>query len=101
MNVKKYRLVEIVWVDAEEIGDVGWNSLKEMKAAARKPCPTMHTVGYVLHEGPYHIAVVSTIGDPDSSSLNKIPTAFIKEIRELTEDPGTRPQNPPDKNNNK
>jgi anaerobic glycerol-3-phosphate dehydrogenase len=33
--VKKYRLVEIVWVDAEEIGDVGWNSLKEMKAAAR------------------------------------------------------------------
>lgn len=97
--MKNYRLVEVIWVDAEEIGDVGWNGLKSTKASAKKPCPTMHTVGYVLFEGPYHISVVSSIGDQECSSLNKIPTAFVKEIRELTQLPersGTK-SNPPEK----
>ena len=41
-----YKLVEVIWIDAEEHGDVGWNDLKSMKAYAKKPCPVMHTVGY-------------------------------------------------------
>jgi len=93
--VKNYRLVEVIWVDAEEIGDVGWNELKATKASAKKPCPTMHTVGYVLFEGPYHISVISSVGDQECSSLNKIPTAFVKEIRELipsTQGPGPKPE---------
>jgi len=87
--VKNYKLVEVIWVDAEEHGEIGWNELKAMKVVARKPCPTMKTVGYILFESHSHISLISTIGDQECSSLNKIPTAFIKEIRELIPSPST------------
>ena len=54
-NPKNYPIVEVLWTDAEEIGDVGWNDLKEQLKSAKL-----------------------------SSTLEKIPTGFIKEIRELT-----------------
>jgi hypothetical protein len=46
-EVFMYRLVEVIWVDAEEYGEVGWNDLKAMKKYAKKPCPRMRSVGYV------------------------------------------------------
>ena len=82
-NPKNYPIVEVLWTDAEEIGDVGWNDLKEQLKSAKKPCPTMKSVGYVLHRGDTHISLVSTVGADLSSTLEKIPTGFIKEIREL------------------
>jgi len=78
-----YRLVEVTWVDAEEYGEIGWNDLKSMKTYAKKPCPVMRTVGYVLHHSENHIALASTVGDKDCSSIEKIPAEFIKEIKDL------------------
>lgn len=82
-NPKNYPIVEVTWVDAEELGDVGWNCLKEQLKAAKKPCPTMKSVGYVLYKGEDHIALASTVGADLVSTVEKIPTGFVKEIREL------------------
>ena len=79
----EYKLVEVVWVDAEEHGDIGWNSLKSMKAYAKKPCPVMKSVGYVLYHGEEHICLASTVGKTDCSTVEKIPTGFIKSITVL------------------
>ena len=83
----KYKLVEVIWVDAEEHGDTGWNDLKAMKRYAKTPCPVMHTVGYILHQGPDHIALASTIGPEECSSVEKIPTEFVKEIKVIRDLP--------------
>ena len=67
-----YKIVEVIWVDAEEHGDVGWNDLKAMKRYAKKPCPTMTSVGYILHQSKTHIALASTVGTEDCSTIEKI-----------------------------
>jgi len=81
-----HRLVEVTWVDAEEYGEVGWNDLKSIKRYAKKPCPTMRTVGYVVHQSAKHISLVSTLGEKECSTLEKIPTQFIISIDELTKE---------------
>ncbi len=88
MNSRSYPIVEVVWVDAEEKGEVGWNDIKELVRYAKKPCPTMRTIGYEIYRGEEHIALLSTIGPDECSSLEKIPIAFVKEINELS--PTTR-----------
>ena len=91
-----YRLVEVTWVDAEEYGEVGWNDLKAMKRYAKKPCPVMRSVGYVLHQDDQHISLASTIGDKECSTVEKVPCHFIISITDLIpqgdpqDQPGTR-----------
>ena len=91
-----YRLVEVIWVDAEEYGEVGWNDLKAMKRYAKKPCPRMRSVGYVLHFDDQHISLASTIGDKECSTIEKVPCQFIISITDLiqqgavSDPPGTR-----------
>ncbi len=80
---KDYELVEVIWVDAEELGDTGWNNLKGQLRDAKKPCPTMKSVGYVVYQDKNHISLLSTIGKDLSSTLEKIPVGFIKEINKL------------------
>ena len=80
---KQYDLVEIVWEDAEEHGEVGWNNLKDQLKYAKKPCPTMHSVGYVVYRGDSHISLLSSIGDGIAGTVEKIPTAFIKSVTTL------------------
>jgi|TARA_Y100000296_G_scaffold73223_1_gene90485 hypothetical protein len=82
-SLENFPLVEVIWVDAEEHGDVGWNCLEEMKNAAKTEPKEMRTVGYVLHRGEKHISLVGTVGPEECSSLSKIPTEFVREIREL------------------
>ena len=36
-----FPIVEVTWVDAEEIGDIGWNVRSDILRAAKKPCPTI------------------------------------------------------------
>ena len=79
----EFQLAECVWEDAEEIGDIGWNDLEELLEAAEEPCPTMHTVGYVIYEGDSHISIVSTIGPEECSRIEKIPRSFIKSLTYL------------------
>lgn len=90
-----YRLVEVEWVDAEEHGEVGWNDLKAMKAYAKKPCPTMKTVGYILHQCDTHVSLVSTIGLQECSTVEKIPIEFVISVKDLSPDspPGPAPVN--------
>ena len=76
---------EVLWEDAEEIGDVGWNAIKELMREAAKPCPVMRTVGYLVYEGERHISLVSTLGPAECSRLEKIPRGFIQEINVLRE----------------
>jgi len=83
MKIPLYKLVEVIWKDAEEYGEIGWNDLKAMKRYARKPCPLMKSVGYVLYNDTQHISLASSIGDKECSSIEKIPMAFVKRISEL------------------
>ena len=80
----QYDIVEVSWIDAEENGDVGWNDLKEQLTHAKKPCPTMTTVGYLVYDGKDHISLLSTIGNKECSTLEKIPKGFIKKITPMT-----------------
>jgi len=80
----KYNIVEVTWVDAEEFGEVGWNNLKAQLKYAKKPCPQLKTVGYEIFRNEDHIALLSSIGDKDSSTVEKIPIGFIKSIVTLT-----------------
>ena len=86
-----YTLVEVIWVDAEEYGEVGWNDLKAMKRYAKKPCPEMRSVGYILFNSKSHISLASTVGPDQCSTIEKIPIEFVKSITELL--PGQHREN--------
>jgi hypothetical protein len=81
---KEYDIVEVCWIDAEEFGEVGWNDIKSQLAHAKKPCPTMRSVGYLVYDGKEHLSLLSTIGDKECSTLEKIPKAFIKSVTVLS-----------------
>lgn len=87
---KQYNIVEVIWIDAEEFGEVGWNNLKEQLKYAKKPCPTMHSVGYEVYRGKDHISLLSSFGEKECSTIEKIPMAFVKSINTLM-----NPDNPP------
>jgi hypothetical protein len=95
MAKKNYDIVEVMWSDAEEKGDVGWNDIKEMMRYAKKACPTMKSVGYQVYKDDDHISLLSTLGPDECSTIEKIPVAFIKSITTLSpvtlSDPGTTP----------
>ena len=95
-----YRLVEVIWIDAEEYGEVGWNDLKAMKRYAKKPCPQMRSVGYVLHHSEAHISLASTMGDKECSTVEKVPCQFIISIKDLIPQ-GDPPDQPGNKKNKK
>jgi hypothetical protein len=80
----EYKMVEVVWEDAEELGDVGWNNLANQKRDAKKPCPTMRSVGFVLYEDDKHISLASTLGKDLCSTVEKIPKGIVKHIEELS-----------------
>jgi len=81
---KKYPIVEVCWVDAEEHGDVGWNDMKDQMAHAKRPPPTMNSVGYLVYQSESHLALLSTIGDKECSTLEKIPNTFVQHITTLS-----------------
>jgi hypothetical protein len=82
----KYKIVEVTWVDAEESGDIGWNNLKAQLKYAKKPCPVMRSVGYEVYRSAEHIALLSSVGDKDCSTLEKIPMSFVTSVVTLTGD---------------
>lgn len=85
VNTENYSIVEVIWIDAVEEGGTGWNDLSEMMREAKKPCPVMHSVGYLVHKSDTHLALLSTIGTDECSTLEKIPTGFIRSIVTLRE----------------
>ena len=85
---EQYKIVEVVWLDAEEHGEIGWNVLREQLAYAKKPCPEMRTVGYLVYHGSEHLSLLSSIGLKECSSIEKIPLSFIKSVTVLSPAPG-------------
>ena len=85
MKAKVYPKVEVIWVDAEEQGNIGWNDLKEQSKCAKKPCPTMKNIGYEVYRDDKHISLLHSIGENECSSVEKIPMHFIKDIILLKE----------------
>jgi hypothetical protein len=83
IDVTEYSIVEVVWVDAEEKGDVGWNEVRAQLRYAKTLPPVMHTVGYLVHQCESHVSLLSTIGQDECSTLEKIPAGFIKRITTL------------------
>ena len=80
MKTKVYPRVEVIWGDAEERGEVGWNNLKEQLKFSKKPCPTMRNIGYEVHRDDDHISLLHSIGSNECSSVEKIPMSCIKDI---------------------
>ena len=74
-SLVKYDMVEVVWIDAEEHGEIGWNNLKSQLKYAKTPCPLMHSIGFEVWRDAKHIALLSTI--------EKIPIGFIHSITKL------------------
>ena len=83
MSKKEYKMVRVVWVDAEEHGDVGWNSLPAQLKHAKKPCPKMTSIGFEVFRDENHIALLSSIGANESSTLEKIPMGFVDHVDQL------------------
>ena len=81
---KEYDIVQVTWIDAEEIGEVGWNNLGEQLKASKRPCPVMKSVGYCVWKDAEHIALLSTVGKDLASTLEKIPMSFVTDIVTLT-----------------
>ena len=93
--IKKYKIVEVEWLDAEEGGEVGWNNTKEMLKIAKKLLPLMHTIGYLVHDGEDHIALLSTFHPDCCSTVEKIPRGMILKISYLVPEPDeAAPQTP-------
>jgi hypothetical protein len=83
-NGKDYDMVEVLWIDAEEHGEIGWNNLKAQLKYAKKPCPLMRSIGFEVWRDDEHIALISSIGDKECSTVEKIPMGFVKSVNLLT-----------------
>lgn len=83
-GTSQYDIVEVVWIDAEEHGEIGWNNLKSQLKYAKKPCPLMRSVGYEVWRDDKHIALLSTIGEKECSTIEKIPNPFVQSITVLS-----------------
>jgi len=91
---RQYDIVEVIWRDAEEHGEIGWNTLKDQLTYAKKPCPTMNSVGYEVYRDEDHISLLSSMGGKECSSIEKIPMAFIKVINKIVDSPGIDQNDP-------
>jgi len=87
---KKFDMVRVIWIDAEEHGEIGWNSLPAQLKYAKKPVPEMHSIGFEVFRNEKHIALLSSIGDKECSTVEKIPIAFVISIEKLVLDERTK-----------
>jgi hypothetical protein len=78
-----YPILEVTWIDAEEYGETGWNSTKDMLREAKKACPIMRSVGYCIYRGKDHLTILSTYNPTVCSTIEKIPMSFVLNINEL------------------
>ena len=83
MPQKDYKMVRVVWKDAEEYGDSGWNSLPDQLKYAKKPCPEMISIGFEAFRNDKHIALISSIGPKVCGTVEKIPMGFVISVDEL------------------
>jgi len=80
MNAIINPIVKILWIDAETIGDNGWQELEDLKSSIESPPPIMQTVGFLIGEYSTHISVTDSIGDKECGHLTKIPLCMIRSM---------------------
>lgn len=80
---ERFPIVEVIWIDAIEEGEMGWNDPDDSVAIASSDCPVVHSVGYVVFESDSHIALIRAWHSDGYSSVEKIPRGFIRSIRTL------------------
>ena len=80
------KIVEVIWVDAETLGDSTWQDIEEIKQRAKDNPPVMRTVGFVLHESDTHISVTDSLGENECGHMTKIPIGMVTECKVLTSD---------------
>ena len=76
-----YPLVEVIWIDAEEVGEVGWNDLEDILKIAESPCPTVKSIGYMVYCSESHISLIRSFHSGGCSTVEKIPKGFIQNLR--------------------
>ena len=81
---RQYDIVRVTWTDAEELGETGWNNLKGQLKSARRPCPTIVTVGFLVYQDDTHVSVISSLGPDICGTVEKIPMGFVARIDKLT-----------------
>ena len=80
---ERFPIVEVIWIDAEEVGSLGWNEPDGVIADAGKECPVVHSVGYLIFESEAHISLIRAWHLDGFSSVEKIPKGFVRSIRAL------------------
>lgn len=79
----EYDIVKVTWIDAETIGDSGWQDLYDVTVAFDTTPPIMKTVGFLLGEYSTHLTLTDSLGDKECGHVTKIPREMIKKIEYL------------------
>jgi hypothetical protein len=77
------KIVKVIWIDAQSIGDCNWQDYNEIKELAKESPPIMQSVGFLIYESDTHLSIVDSIEEDVCGHLTKIPKAMIQERVEL------------------
>ena len=79
------KIVKVIWVDAETIGDSGWQEICEVGDSIESAPPVMQSVGFLLGEYDTHITITDSVGDKEYGHITKIPAPMIRYITYMQE----------------
>jgi|2_EtaG_2_1085320.scaffolds.fasta_scaffold00402_17 hypothetical protein len=72
------KMIRVTWVDAETIGDSGWQDLSDIQHIKEVTPPVMKTIGFVLGDFDTHITITDSIGEKECGHVTKIPKEMIR-----------------------
>jgi len=82
----KYKLFLVEWVDAE--GDTEWSTENKVLTWANEDC-IIYEVGWIVAETDKYIILMSQISyDGDIGNRTKIPKAWVKKKKQISEKTG-------------
>lgn len=79
----EYEIVKVIWIDAETIGDSGWQDFIEISLILDTTPPIMSTVGFLLGEYSTHLTLTDSLGDKECGHVTKIPREMIRSVEYL------------------
>ena len=79
------KIVKIVWIDAETVGDSGWQEIEAIGDTVESPPPVMQSVGFLLGEYDSPVAITDSVGDKEYGPVTKIPVQMIRYMTYMQE----------------
>ena len=79
------KIVKIVWIDAETVGDSGWQEIEAIGDTVESPPPVMQSVGFLLGEYDSHVAITDSVGNKEYGHVTKIPVQMIRYMTYMQE----------------